>query len=259
LLSANESFARAEEDIVTLTGVFVSHSSQQRLVQSNDIDMPVVIETVDVVEIDGGKVRLRTAKGEPCEWRDYKAVSLPGIATGACFRDNEGLVDWINQLPLDWRILCLGDGHEGIWNLFSEVKGKVCRWEILDWYHLVENLYRVGGSLKRLQKVESLLWQGEIDAGIAEFEGMKKQTAINFVAYLRKHYHRIPNYKNCQQQGITIGSGSVESGIKQIGRRIKISGAQWKAENVPAMLRLRCAYLNGEFTLPVEYKHSSQR
>jgi hypothetical protein len=27
---------------------------------------------------------------------------------------------------------------------------------------------------------------------------------------------------------------------------MKIVGAQWKAENVPQYLRLRCAYLNGK-------------
>ena len=47
-----------------------------------------------------------------------------------------------------------------------------------------------------------------------------------------------------QQQGLRIGSGAVESTIKRIGVRIKISGAQWKAENVGRVLKQRCAYLN---------------
>lgn len=33
--------------------------------------------------------------------------------------------------------------------------------------------------------------------------------------------------------------------IKQIDRRTKISGAQWKENNVPQVLAHRCAYLNG--------------
>ncbi|MBU6230238.1 MAG: ISKra4 family transposase, partial [Cyanobacteria bacterium REEB459] len=41
---------------------------------------------------------------------------------------------------------------------------------------------------------------------------------------------------------------AVESTIKQIGRRVKISGAQWKEDNVPQVLRQRCAYLNGRFS-----------
>ena len=42
-----------------------------------------------------------------------------------------------------------------------------------------------------------------------------------------------------------IGSGSIESGIKQIGMRVKQTGVQWKKENVNKILSLRCAYLNG--------------
>jgi hypothetical protein len=42
-----------------------------------------------------------------------------------------------------------------------------------------------------------------------------------------------------------IGSGAVESALKQIDRRLQISGAQWKPEHVPQVLAHRCAYLNG--------------
>jgi hypothetical protein len=43
----------------------------------------------------------------------------------------------------------------------------------------------------------------------------------------------------------TLGSGAIESTIKQIDRRTKISGAQWKTENIPQVLAHGCAYLNG--------------
>jgi hypothetical protein len=57
--------------------------------------------------------------------------------------------------------------------------------------------------------------------------------------------HRIINYQYHQQNTIcSIGSGAVESSIKQIDRRLKISGAQWKEQNVPQVLRHRCVYLN---------------
>lgn len=48
------------------------------------------------------------------------------------------------------------------------------------------------------------------------------------------------------QYQISIDSGAVESAIKQIERRLKISGAQWNSHSVNKMLRLRCAYLNGQ-------------
>ena len=56
---------------------------------------------------------------------------------------------------------------------------------------------------------------------------------------------RIINYNYYQEEEIcSIGSGAVESTVKQIDRRLKISGAQWKEENVPQVLKHRCAYLN---------------
>ncbi len=73
------------------------------------------------MSLDGGKVRLRTAVGDPCIWRDYKAVNLHGASVGAFFEDNEGLVNWVNQQPLATPLICLGDGHDGIWNLFADI------------------------------------------------------------------------------------------------------------------------------------------
>ena len=56
---------------------------------------------------------------------------------------------------------------------------------------------------------------------------------------------RIVNYDYYQQEKIcSVGSGAVESTIKQMDRRLKISGAQWKRENVAQVLKHRCAYLN---------------
>jgi len=41
--------------------------------------------------------------------------------------------------------------------------------EILDWYHLKENLYKAGGSVKRLKQAESLLWRGQVNEVIDLF------------------------------------------------------------------------------------------
>jgi len=92
----------------------------------------------------------------------------------------------------------------------------------------------VGGSLKRLNQAEALLWKGLVDETITLFEDCRKKQARNFCKYLRKHRHRIVNYDYFQAEGLcSIGSGAVESAIKQIDRRVQISGAQWNSENVP--------------------------
>jgi len=246
LLSANESYQDAEADIETLTGVKVGHSTQHRQVQTTEWSLPQAKQAISEVSVDGGKVRLRGEKGQASYWRDYKAVRLQNLYYGGFFQDNLSLTDWVNSQRLTNPLFCLGDGHDGVWNLFEEIASPTSRQEILDWYHLRENLYKIGGSLKRLKQAEAKLWHGQVDEAIAYFVNSHRKQARNFCAYLAKHRHRLINYRDFQEQQLSsIGSGAVESAVKQIDRRLKISGAQWKLENVFRILQLRCAYLNG--------------
>ena len=160
------SYKNAEKDVKTLTGVSVSAKTQQRLVHRHKFELPSCEDTVEELSVDGGKIRLITPKGEECIWRDYKGIRLHEQVTLGFFQENDKLIDWANSQPLNNPITCLGDGHDGIWNIIT----KIC----------------------------------------------------------------------------SIGSGAVESAVKQIDRRTKISGAQWKTENVPQVLAHRCAYLNDQ-------------
>ena len=68
---------------------------------------------------DGGNIRMRTPKGEPSVWRGYKAICLhQHHAIAASFQENTILTDWVNEQKLAPMITCLGDGHDGVWNIF---------------------------------------------------------------------------------------------------------------------------------------------
>jgi hypothetical protein len=75
LLSASESYQNASVDLATLTGVKVGHSSQHRQVQRQEFSYPQAKLAIAQVSIDGGKVRLRTELGLPCEWRDFDILT----------------------------------------------------------------------------------------------------------------------------------------------------------------------------------------
>ncbi|MEL7011178.1 MAG: hypothetical protein AAFY50_12955 [Cyanobacteria bacterium J06648_1] len=168
---------------------------------------------------------------------------------GTTFRQKEKLTAWINSQVLTNPLICLGDGHSGVWNLFSQIASTQHRQEILDWFHLKENLFKIGGSLKRLRQGETLLWQGEVEQAITLFKQECPKRARKFLAYIEKHRHCLVNYKLLQTEyQISIGYGAVESAIKQIDRRLKIPGAQWNPSSVTLMLKLRCAYLNRQIT-----------
>jgi hypothetical protein len=246
LLSANVSYENAARDFEELTGIGIGHSTQQRLVHRTDWGAETAIVMVNTLSLDGGKVRIRTPEKGPSVWRDYKAVTLHGIRCDAWFQDNEALLESVNSQPLAPVVSCIGDGHPGVWKIVSGIKQPEQRREVLDWFHLMENLHKVGGSEHRLKQVRLDLWQGRLASAKAAFDDWEQppSAVVNFLQYLEQHQERIPDYQSDQQQGLCIGSGSVESTIKRIGVRIKISGGQWKAENVGRVLKQRCAYLN---------------
>jgi hypothetical protein len=250
-ISANVSYANAEADVAAMTGIRVSAKTQQHSVQGCCFAEPIgeTEAALEEISVDGGKVRIRTPLAETSVWQDYKAIST-NIGAVANFQNNAALIKGANQQPLAATLTCLGDGHDEVWNIVSGIATPEQRREILDWYHLQENLHKVGGSIKRLRQAEALLWQGKVDEAIELFAQLQGKQAQNFCQYLQKHRHRIVNYAYYQAEGIcSIGAVAVESTIKQIDRQVQISGAQWNAENVPQVLAQRTAYLNGLFSL----------
>lgn len=253
-MSAKTSYRHASQDIKMLTGATVSFKTQQQLVHRQPFDAPEVPAAVGVSEmsLDGGNIRLVAPPGEPSLWRQYKALRVNGDGVGiTTYQDPQALNQWSASLPYAQWVYCLGDGHLGIWGSYDQMPlPKHCE-QILDWYHLKENLYKVGGSLRRLKEAESLLWQGKVDSTMALFEPVKKAQAHRFCEYLRTHQSRIPNYQYYQAKGIPIGSGSVESWVKLIDLRTQVVGARWKEAHVPQVLAHRCAYLNGQLDVPI--------
>ena len=142
LICANESYQKAEEDLYRLTGIKISHSTLQGLVNKQDLPLPESKLGVQEIGLDGGKIRLRTEeKQKPYEWRDYKGICLNGVYLGAFFQENESLLNWVNSQKLINPFFSIGDGHSGIWKLYEQIGIREERIEILDRYHLKENLY----------------------------------------------------------------------------------------------------------------------
>jgi hypothetical protein len=244
--SAIVSYAQAAVEVEVRTGRQVSAKTQQRLEARHPFEPPTSAEPVEQMSLDGGMIRLRTPLGEASEWREYKALNLGEQSQGmAWFKDNEHLLEWANDLPLAPIVDCLGDGHDGVWSLYGQIGADHQRHEILDWFHWMENLHQVPEPSERLAAIRAFLWQGQVDAAISALDKADSAAAKRFCGYLEWHRERIPNYRYYPAEGWPIGSGDVESLVKQINQRTKLSGAAWNPERVPKVLAHRCAYLNG--------------
>jgi hypothetical protein len=245
-VSANASYQRAERDIQLLTGVSVSDSSLQRLTQGHEWPEVEIAEPIEELSLDGGMVRLRTPQGQGCEWREYKALAVHDQSSVAFYKENEALVSWVNAQPFAVPFTCIGDGHDGVWNLVVQLGESAHRIEILDWYHLMENAHKVKAPSGVLAEVERLLWTGQSREAVRYLRTHHCPGGTGFIKYLLHHQSRLIDYGAWQEQGHSIGSGQVESLVKQIAMRVKLPGAQWSVDSVPQILKHRCAYLNGQ-------------
>ncbi|MEG3986964.1 hypothetical protein QUA13_07355 [Microcoleus sp. S28C3] len=50
--------------------------------------------------------------------RQLRYIAFVGAAF---FQNNPDLVAWVNSQPQSESITCLGDGHDGVWNLFKQI------------------------------------------------------------------------------------------------------------------------------------------
>lgn len=135
---------------------------------------------------------------------------------------------------------------------------------IIDWYHACQYLTPIatlaGPSPPQqqawLETVTTDLWHGQIDLVIAACQalvrsdlGVDDDPAQQAVRYFTNHRDRMdyPTYSECHYP---IGSGTMESGCKQLGLgRLKIAGARWGQDRDSARLvgKARAAYLSGQW------------
>lgn len=178
-------------------------------------------QPIEEMSLDGGMLRLRTQLGESSQWREYKALSVNDRVKVAYFKQNLELVSWVNAQPLGEKFACLGDGHDGVWNLYAQIATPEQRLEILDWYHLMENLHKVAGTPSQLAQIRNYLWLGQVEDALRYLRQLRCPGTTAFRQYLKKHQSRIIHYQARLEQGETIGSGAVESLVKQIALRVK--------------------------------------
>jgi hypothetical protein len=133
--------------------------------------------------------------------------------------------------------------------------------EVLDYYHCAEHVHKVaklryGKSQSAQQWAEATITRLFMDGTGYVIGGLKRMQPCNIEAdkeikklinYLANHRHRLA-YQQCRNEGLSLGSGGIESANKHICHvRLKRSGAWWLEENGNTMLRLRCAIYSDTF------------
>ena len=157
-------------------------------------------------------------------------------------------------------VVLLADGARWIRNWFAALSAlRASSRMLLDWYHLRKKCADLGSmichgrtaKLALLGPLYRALWQGEVDAAIAQLEAYRphaRNTARleELIQYLRDRQEYIPNYRQRRRERQYIGSGHVEKANDLIvAKRQKGAGMHWSLETSDALAALRTLMLNG--------------
>ena len=157
-------------------------------------------------------------------------------------------------------LIFVSDGAEWIWNLVEFYYPHAI--QIVDWFHAVEHLTPVAALLGAesaearawLRGVRDDLWAGRLDHVIAACAkqitpGRKDDPAQKAVTYFSNNRLRM-DYPTYRAKGYQIGSGTIESGCKQIGlQRLKVPGATWHKDGARRVAKARAAFLSDQWTM----------
>jgi hypothetical protein len=146
----------------------------------------------------------------------------------------------------------IGDGAAWVWSVAEDVSpdGR----QIVDWFHAVQHLAQAalslypdeGDSKKRnrwLKTYKDHLYMGRVYKIIAV---LHQRNRPDLALYFETHQRRM-QYLEFREEGFPIGSGTVESGVKQFKQRLTGTGMRWKADHADRMLIIRAAVLGNDF------------
>ncbi len=152
-------------------------------------------------------------------------------------------------------LVFLGDGAVWIWNLVSKYYPQAI--QIVDWYHAEGHLERVAAAAfadpqqrsRWLEAVTQALWEGQVEQVISACQALTNACpeAGKAANYFYTNAERM-RYDRFRAAGYMIGSGSVESGCKQIvSQRLKLPGAQWTVAGAVKTAKARAAWLSSQW------------
>jgi hypothetical protein len=198
---------------------------------------------------------------QPDEEWDIKATDISyycDIQTAQKFGELVWATGCQQRAQLAEELIFLGDGARWIWDLVTEHYPEAI--QIVDWFHATEYIAPVAKAVfgnteqgqQWIDQVRTNLWEGELEKVIAAFDRYTEhpsaqELAGKAVTYFTNNRHRM-DYLTYREKGYQIGSGTVESGCKQIvSQRLKVAGAIWNKDNAVKTAKARAALLSDQW------------
>jgi len=225
------------------------------------------------VSMDGGKMHIRDEG-----WKEFKVGTVYDVETQGVY-DRE-IAEWVEQargvnmaytsvlgskdefgpalwtlavahdIPQAANVSVTADGADWIWNLTADYYPDSV--QIVDWYHASQHVAQAAQALYPDDEAAAQRWNkqrrrdmylGAIHCITTPLDNAGLQSHAQ---YFHTHKRRM-QYQEFREQGYPIGSGTVESSIKQFKARLAGPGMRWSRPAAQRMLVIRAAVMTGNF------------
>jgi hypothetical protein len=153
-------------------------------------------------------------------------------------------------LPYAGQVAVTADGAPWIWNLAADLFP--CATQIVDYYHATQHLAEAAQALYPTDADAARRWTQQAKDYLLTDEVWKIITALHdanlapYAAYFEQHRYRML-YAMFRAYGFPIGSGAIESAVKQFKHRLAGPGMRWSRPGLQRMLAIRSAVLDNSF------------
>jgi len=155
-----------------------------------------------------------------------------------------------HDIPYAGVVVVTADGAAWIWRLADNYFP--CAAQVVDWYHACQHLAQAAQARFPNDPLAAQRWTDDLKAHLfkGEIHLIRDQFfrygLADHVDYFQEHARRM-QYAHFQAAGFPIGSGGVESGVKQFKQRLSGPGMRWSRPALDRMIVLRSAVLGDSF------------
>lgn len=155
-------------------------------------------------------------------------------------------------------VVFISDGAIWLRNMISELFPEAI--QILDKFHLIENIYDYGkfifnDDIKKVEKLKDKIigycYSNEYNLIVKELKKYNDipipKTVCNLPVYLENNKDKI-HYATYEHNGWFVGSGAIESSNKTVVQlRLKQAGMRWSVDGANYLITLRCIFESGNW------------
>ncbi len=211
-------------------------------------------------------------KGHPKARKKKEREAQLLVTTHVATMGDAQVIGKLARVEAEKRMLCraeevivLGDGAAWIDGLCAD--HFACHARIVDYYHAAEHAHDCAWAIwpddesqreEQAQQWKTLLWKGAAEELISQLKMASarlgeplqedgpehpRRVLHQNVGYFTKHADHM-KYPEYRRRGWPIGSGTVESGMKQVNKRMKGTDQFWNTDGAESILALRGQWLS---------------